>query len=140
MVRTFPTPDLEPDTVRARACEDLHAIAWDHALAASDPIPALRVDAAVDIATAHGATFPAIPHGEPSTLAAAWRHRHGNETPGTEYTLPLTFPEATAVLLDYATARAHDHPGYLLVTVDAIRARLDHATLISNALPDRRQP
>lgn len=140
MVRTFPTPDLEPDTIRARACADLYPIAAEHALASSDPVPALRVDAAMKVAAAHGTTMPAVPHGEPTTITAAWRLQHGEPDPDREYTLPLNLQEATTVLLGYATTHAHDHPGYLTVTVQAIRDRLDHATLDAPALPDRRQP
>lgn len=139
MVSTFPTPNLGPDTIRVRVCEDLYPIARDHAVAAITDTPALRFDAATAIAAEHGAQFPQAPPGEPLTAMDARRLAGHRTEPGREYTLPATLDEATTVLLDLAAEHVRGRTGYQADRVAAARLRLDRTLLGDPGLPDRRQ-
>lgn len=138
MAWTFTTPNLELHTVQATACQDLYLFAREYALTATSPVPALRLDAAAQIAVEHGADLPDPAPGEPASVAAVRRHARGTETVGEEYTLPVTLEEATVAIVDLADRHAQAHPGY---TADAVRAhllRLDHAVLVDRRPADRR--
>lgn len=139
MVSTFPTPNLGPDAVRARVCEDLYPIARDHAVAALSDIPALQFDAAARIAAEHGAHLPQPPTGEPATAMDERRLTGHRREPGREYTLPATLTDATETLLDMASTHVHGRTGFQADRVAAARLRLERTLLGDPGLRDRRQ-